>query len=88
MRPPLLEERELNLASREPPRRDFACADSDWDLPLADFRAERAEAFFAFGLPLIGSTKTSEKVRIKARNVERSLSLGCDTIVIELPSYL
>jgi hypothetical protein len=57
-------------------------------LPLVDVRADLAEALFVFGLPLIGSTETREKVRVKARNVERTLSLGSDTPVIELPSYL
>jgi hypothetical protein len=82
-----LEERELTLDDFEPPRL-FPRAVVVRDLPLAaDFFDERAEDFFAFGLPWAGSTKTSEKVRIKERSVEIAFSLGSDTTVIELPSY-
>jgi len=82
-----LEERET-LAAREPPRRDFVRAETDLDLALTDFRAERAEALLAFGLPLTGATDTRERVRIKASDIERALSLGSGRTLIELPSWV
>ena len=82
-----MEERET-LAAREPPRRDLVRAETDLDLALTDFRAERAEALLAFGLPLTGATDTRERVRIKASDIERALSLGSDRTLIELPSWV
>ncbi|MEP6637695.1 MAG: hypothetical protein ABJB97_13305 [Acidobacteriota bacterium] len=91
-RPPFfderLDERALSLADCERPPRDLPRTATKRELLLPVFRAARAEAFLAFGLASIGSTEITERVRIKARNVETALSLKSATPVIELPSYL
>ena len=58
----------------------------DFDLLLALFFTVRADVF-RFGAPLAGSTAITDKVRARARNKDRALSLGSDTTFIELPSY-
>jgi len=49
------------------------------DFPFAPFFTDRAADFFPLGLALMGSTEKREKMRTKAMNVERVLSLRCDT---------
>jgi len=82
-----LELRAFAFADRDPPRRADTRADRDFDLDFALFFTARPLVFFVFGFPKVGSIERREKVKTKARHVERALSLGSDTTIIELPSY-
>jgi hypothetical protein len=83
-----LELRALSFADRDPRRLATVRPDLDVDLAFEPFLTDRAAAFFPLGLPLVGSTVASAKVRVKARKVDSALSLGSDTTIIELPSYM
>jgi hypothetical protein len=83
-----LESRAFSFADRDPRRLATVRPDLDVDLAFEPFLTDRAAALLPLGFPLIGFTVASEKVRVKARKIDRALSLGSDTAIIELPSYM